>query len=98
MAEAAAERGWPGWGLSRVDARASAARILDAARGVFATGDGSGPLSRIAHEAGVGIATLYRHFPNRRILARAVYDRIFSEEIAPLLAHFADARTSRDVL
>lgn len=97
MADAVA-RSSLGRRLSRVDARASAARILDAARSVFAAGDGSGPLSRIAQEAGVGIATLYRHFPNRQILARAVYDRVFTDEVSPLLAHFADANSSREVL
>nr|WP_229713141.1 TetR/AcrR family transcriptional regulator [Streptomyces fuscichromogenes] len=39
----------------------------------------------MAQEAGVGIATLYRHFPNRQSLAEAVYERIFSTEIEPLL-------------
>jgi AcrR family transcriptional regulator len=69
----------------RADAVASITRILDAARHVFATGDGTGALEKIAREAGVGIATLYRHFPNRQVLARAVYERVFATEIAPLL-------------
>lgn len=73
-------------GTMRADAVASITRILDAARTVFTTGDGTGTLDRIAREAGVGIATLYRHFPNRRSLARAVYERAFSAEIEPLLS------------
>lgn len=69
----------------RTDAVSNVTRILDAARRVFATGDGSGTLDKIAREAGVGIATLYRHFPNRQSLAEGVYERIFVAEIEPLL-------------
>lgn len=82
----------------RSDALSNMARILEAARRVFATGDGSGPLTRIAHEAGVGIATLYRHFPNRESLACAVYDRIFATEVEPALARFAEDGVSREAL
>jgi len=82
----------------RADAFSSISRIIEAARRVFATGDGAGALSRIAQDAGVGIATLYRHFPNRQALAHAVYDRIFSNEIAPLLAEFENGDAPRSVL
>lgn len=82
----------------RSDARASVARIVDAARRVFASGDGTGTLDRIAQEAGVGIATLYRHFPNRQLLARAVYDRILVAEVEPLLAEFGRSDAPRSVL
>jgi AcrR family transcriptional regulator len=75
----------------RSDALSSVARILEAARRVFASGDGTGTLDRIAREAGVGIATLYRHFPNRQRLADAVYEHIYAQEIEPLLARLADS-------
>lgn len=42
-------------------------------------------LETIAAEAGVGIATLYRHFPNREALEREVRRVIFTDEIEPLL-------------
>src|SRR5690606_2326491 len=42
-------------------------------------------LETIAAEAGVGIATLYRHFPNRDALEREVRRVIFTEEVEPLL-------------
>lgn len=42
-------------------------------------------LETIAGEAGVGIATLYRHFPNREALEREVRRVVFAEEIEPLL-------------
>ena len=82
----------------RVDAAASVARILDAARAVFARGDGTGTLSRIAKEAGVGIATLYRHFPNRDALALAVYDQVFAREIQPLFDELDRTDAPRTVL
>lgn len=87
----------PGKAL-RVDAFASVSRILDAARRVFATGGASATLDRIAQEAGVGIATLYRHFPNRQLLARAVYAQLFEERMVPLLERFSDSDTPREVL
>lgn len=82
----------------RVDAVGSVARIMDAARRVFSVGDGTGTLDQIAREAGVGIATLYRHFPNRASLARAVFDQIFSGEIQPLFDEFERTDTPRGVL
>ncbi|MBC7273028.1 TetR/AcrR family transcriptional regulator [Streptomyces albogriseolus] len=82
----------------RADAVTSVGRILEAARRVFATGAGAGPLTRIAQEAGVGIATLYRHFPNRQSLARAVYERIFSTEIEPVLTRLTSTSAPSDIL
>lgn len=82
----------------RADAFSSFSRIIGAAQAVFASGDGSGTLDRIAKEAGVGIATLYRHFPNRQALARAVYDRIYTAEVEPLFAAFDDGNAPRPVL
>lgn len=82
----------------RADASASITRILAAARGVFADEDGAGTLNRIAKEARVGIATVYRHFPTREVLARAVYDDLITAEIAPLISEFERSDTPRDVL
>ena len=48
-------------------------RVLDAARIVFATGGPEGSLEAVARQAGVGIGTLYRHFPTRHDLFEAVY-------------------------
>ncbi len=82
----------------RADAASSVSRILDAARQVFATSDGASTLDKIARKAGVGIATLYRHFPNRQTLARAVYERVFVTEIEPLLAQVEDSDAPREIL
>ncbi|MFC9653081.1 MULTISPECIES: TetR/AcrR family transcriptional regulator [unclassified Streptomyces] len=52
----------------RSDARDNRARILDAARAVFGEEGLSAPMREIARHAGVGPATLYRHFPTKRDL------------------------------
>ncbi|WP_448062502.1 TetR/AcrR family transcriptional regulator [Cellulomonas hominis] len=69
----------------RADATSNAARIVAAARRVFTSGDGLGSLEEIAREAGVGIATLYRHFARREALASAVYTQLFDDELGPAL-------------
>lgn len=82
----------------RVDAVASVTRIIDAAKRVFAAGDGTGTLNRIAKEAGVGIATLYRHFPNREALAMAVYQQVFIRDIQPIFDELERTDAPREVL
>lgn len=82
----------------RADAFTSISRIIEAARRLFAAEGASATLARIAREAGVGVATLYRHFPNREALARAVYERILTTEIQPLLDEFDKNRPPRSVL
>lgn len=56
----------------RSDARLNRARILAAASEVFVERGSGAPLEEIAQRAGTGIATLYRRFPDRRALMRAV--------------------------
>jgi AcrR family transcriptional regulator len=57
----------------RADARRNYEKILAAAREAFAEGGESTALEEIARGAGVGIGTLYRHFPNRQALLEALY-------------------------
>jgi AcrR family transcriptional regulator len=57
----------------RADARRNRERLLTAAREVFAECGESTALEEIARRAGVGIGTLYRHFPNRQALLEALY-------------------------
>lgn len=56
----------------RADARRNRERILAAARDLFIERGPDASLEAIAARAGVGIATLYRRFPDRRALTRAV--------------------------
>jgi AcrR family transcriptional regulator len=60
--------------LRRSDARDNRERILEAARAVFAADGLTVPMRRIARHAGVGPATLYRHFPTKEALATAVFE------------------------
>ena len=57
----------------RADARRNREKLITVARAAFAAADDSVPLEDIAREAGVGIGTLYRHFPTREALVEAVY-------------------------
>jgi AcrR family transcriptional regulator len=57
----------------RADARRNYERLLAAAREAFTEADTDTSLEDIARRAGVGIGTLYRHFPTRRNLIEAVY-------------------------
>src|SRR6201995_658381 len=57
----------------RADARRSRARLIEAATAAFAERGADAPLDDIARRAGVGIGTLYRHFPTRLDLQAAVF-------------------------
>ena len=57
----------------RADARRNYEKLVAAAREAFAEDGTSATLEDIARRAGVGIGTLYRHFPTRQHLLEAVY-------------------------
>jgi AcrR family transcriptional regulator len=57
----------------RADAARNRAKLVSTARAVFTAEGGSASLEQIAKAAGVGIGTLYRHFPTRLDLLEAVY-------------------------
>jgi len=57
----------------RADARRNYDKVLEAARDAFAERGAETSLEGIARRAGVGIGTLYRHFPTRQALLEAVY-------------------------
>ena len=57
----------------RADARANHDKLVAAARALFTEKGTSAPLEEVAERAGVGIGTLYRHFPTRQALFEAVY-------------------------
>ena len=57
-------------------------RVLEAAKAVFADGGPDGSLEAVAQRAGVGIGTLYRHFPTRQALFEAVYRREVEQLVA----------------
>jgi AcrR family transcriptional regulator len=59
----------------RADALRNREKVLEAAKTVFSAGGPDASLEAVAREAGVGIGTLYRHFPTREALYEAVYRR-----------------------
>src|SRR3954469_16264226 len=78
----------------RADARRNYEKVLAAARAAFAEGGESTALEEIARRAGVGIGTLYRHFPNRQALLEALYaDEV--EEVCRLAAGQLDGAAPR---
>lgn len=57
----------------RADAAKNRQRLLDAATRVFTEQGPEAPFIEIARVAGVGVGTVYRHFPNRAVLIEAAY-------------------------
>ncbi|WP_307834505.1 TetR/AcrR family transcriptional regulator [Paractinoplanes lichenicola] len=72
----------------RTDARRNVEALLDAAKTVFGTSGVDAPAKEITDLAGVGVGTLYRHFPQRSDLIKAVIEREIDAcaEAAPALA------------
>jgi len=84
------------WGVSfalheravkpRADAIRNRERVLEAAKAVFSQGGPEAGLEAVARQAGVGIGTLYRHFPTREALYESVY-RHEVEQLVELAKH-----------
>jgi AcrR family transcriptional regulator len=76
----------------RADARANRVRILEVADEVFGQGGESASTEEVARLAGVGIATVFRHFPTKAALLEAVLIRRFDRlrEQAEALLSAAD--------
>ena len=72
----------------RVDAQRNVGSLLEAAVAVFATSGVDAPVREIADRAGVGVGTVYRHFPQRADLIAAVFRREIDAcaAAAPILA------------
>ena len=76
----------------RADAERNRLRLLNVARVAFAERGMSASLQDIARTAGVGIGTLYRHFPTREMLV----DDIYRDEGARLMVAARELATSHD--
>ena len=70
----------------RADAIRNRERVVEAAKAVFSQGGPEASLETVARRAGVGIGTLYRHFPTREALYEAVY-RHEVEQLVELARH-----------
>jgi AcrR family transcriptional regulator len=69
----------------RADAARNVERLVRAARAAFAEGGPDVSLDEIARRAGVGIRTLYRHFPHKGDLVRAALDQSIAEDLTPAI-------------
>lgn len=76
----------------RADAERNRRRILDAAASVFAERGAGATLNDVARAAGVGVATVYRKFPDKE----AVFDALFDVKIGNLLRLAAEASREED--
>lgn len=81
----------------RADAARNRERVLEAAKIVFSTGGADASLEAVAKRAGVGIGTLYRHFPTREALFEAVYRREV-DHLSELAEHLKKEPAAVDAL
>lgn len=81
-------RGPQGGRRQRADAQRNVGSLLEAAAAVFAASGVDAPVREIADRAGVGVGTVYRHFPQRAELVAAVFRREIDAcaDAAPVLA------------
>ena len=80
----------------RADAARNRERLIDAAAQVFG-GTQARSLESVARRAGLGIGTLYRHFPTREALFEAVYRREV-DQLAGLAEHLCGAESPKEAL
>ena len=81
----------------RADAIRNRERLLEAAKAVFSVGGPDASLEAVARLAGVGIGTLYRHFPIREALYDAVYRREV-DQLGDLAEQLKDEASPVDAL
>ncbi|MEU0469114.1 helix-turn-helix domain-containing protein [Amycolatopsis sp. NPDC006131] len=82
----------------RADAQRNRDQIVAAARQVFAAAGPDVPMEEIARAAGVGVGTLYRRFPDREALIRAVARESFAQVLADAREAAAEEPTAFDAL
>src|SRR5207237_3129565 len=75
----------------RRDAQRNRELLVDAATELFAEAGVDAPAREVARRAGLGVATLYRHFPAREDLVDAVLEGAFEELIGAAKAALAEA-------
>jgi AcrR family transcriptional regulator len=66
----------------RADAARNRAKVLEAARAAFAEHGAEAQIEDVARRAGVGVGTVYRHFPTKQALAEALVEERFDRTIA----------------
>jgi AcrR family transcriptional regulator len=81
----------------RADAARNRARLIEVAKAMFGEGGADTGLEAIAKAAGVGIGTLYRHFPTRDKLIEAVY-RTETQNLAEAASRLAETLSPVEAL
>ena len=81
----------------RADGLRNRERLVDAAKAAFAASGPEVSLDEIARRAGVGIGTLYRHFPTRDAVVEAVYRREV-QQLADTATRLLDSHSPGDAL
>jgi len=76
----------------RADARRNRARVLEAAEAVLARDGSAASIRAVAQQAGVGLGTIYRHFPTRE----ALYEAILVDRLQRLAERSAALRKAED--
>jgi AcrR family transcriptional regulator len=66
----------------RADAARNRAKVLEAARAAFAEHGAEAQMEDVARRAGVGVGTIYRHFPTKQALLEALVEERFDRTIA----------------
>ena len=74
----------------RADAARNRARVLEVAREQLASGDVTLPMNTIARRAGVGVGTVYRHFPSRQALLESLAMESFEQLLVEARGAAAD--------
>jgi AcrR family transcriptional regulator len=69
----------------RADAARNAERIVHAGRRAFAELGADVSLAEIARRAGLGVATLYRHFPSKDDLILAIFEWHYADQVEPAI-------------
>jgi AcrR family transcriptional regulator len=90
--------GMPSQAPLRSDARRNRDQILRAAKEIFASQGIGVPMEEIARRAEVGVGTLYRRFPDREALIRAVFRDSFRAVAVETRAALAEEPTAWDAL
>lgn len=82
----------------RADARRNRERLLDAAIELILEVGGDPPREAVARRAGVGVATLYRHFPDRQSLLHAAAHHVLDHSAAAAETALARAADGLEAL
>ncbi len=82
----------------RADARRNRRRLIDAAIELILESSGEPTMDAVAARAGVGVGTLYRHFPGRQQLLRAVVLDVLDRTIERGRAALAESADGREAL